>query len=190
MTLQSSGPLKASEIQAEFGGASPFRLSDYYAGGANVPEGTVGDGGPIPSSGTIKFSDFYGASDLPPSTLAQVQGAVLVDSVSDPSDARVGYHLTSGGQEESLINADPYTLIDQWLLSGGPTSYECRLTVNSGTAPSGSATGVWLLLNITREWELSRTTVGVSTNSCTIEVRLTAGAVQDAATVTMEAEVT
>jgi hypothetical protein len=64
VTLQSSGPLKASELQTEFGGSNPFRLSDYYAGGANVPAGTVGDGGPIPTSGTIKFSDFYGASNL------------------------------------------------------------------------------------------------------------------------------
>lgn len=64
MTLQSTGPLKASEIQTEFGGSSPFSLSDYYAGGPNVPAEAEGDGGPIPSAGTISFSDFYGASNL------------------------------------------------------------------------------------------------------------------------------
>jgi len=39
----------------------PWRISDFYAGGANVPAGTTGANGVIPSSGEIKFSDFYSA---------------------------------------------------------------------------------------------------------------------------------
>ena len=42
-------------------GYSTFDLSDYYAGGSHVPSGTVDElGNAVPSSGTIKFSDFYG----------------------------------------------------------------------------------------------------------------------------------
>jgi hypothetical protein len=41
-------------------------LSSFYAGGANVPSGTVGYPNgvatPIPSSGTISFANFYGSS--------------------------------------------------------------------------------------------------------------------------------
>jgi len=47
-------------IASEFG-FSTFDLSDYYAGGSHVPSGTVDElGNAVPSSGTIKFSDFYG----------------------------------------------------------------------------------------------------------------------------------
>jgi len=50
MTLQSSGALSFSQMQTEFGGSSPISMTEYYG------EGT------IPSSGTIKVSDFYGQS--------------------------------------------------------------------------------------------------------------------------------
>jgi hypothetical protein len=63
MTIPSSGPLSLTDIQTEFGGSNPISLSEYYAGGANVPSGTTGDSGPIPSSGTISMGQFYGASN-------------------------------------------------------------------------------------------------------------------------------
>jgi hypothetical protein len=45
-------------IAAEFGGAAPHRLSDYYRGGPLVPAGASSR---IPTSGRIRLSDFYGA---------------------------------------------------------------------------------------------------------------------------------
>lgn len=53
MTLPVSGPLSLSDIAAEFGGAAPHSLSEYY--GADTG---------IPSSGAISISDFYGKSNL------------------------------------------------------------------------------------------------------------------------------
>ena len=38
MALQSSGTIKISDLVAEFGGSAPHSLSEYYRGGANVPE--------------------------------------------------------------------------------------------------------------------------------------------------------
>ena len=64
MPLQTSGPLKFSEIQTEFGGADPIAMSEYYAGGANVPSSTSGTNGVIPTSGAINVSKFYGTSDV------------------------------------------------------------------------------------------------------------------------------
>jgi hypothetical protein len=59
MALPSSGPLSLSDIQAEFGGTNPISLSEYYKGGAFV---LTTDFAPnVPTSGTIKISDFYGA---------------------------------------------------------------------------------------------------------------------------------
>lgn len=134
MTLQSSGPLKASEIQTEFGGSSPFRLSDYYAGGANVPAGTVGDGGPIPSSGTISFSDFYGASniiDVPKTlTVGEFSGARgFLDGVYGSLSPDELFRTV----QIDLINANAGTILiqmagshpqDFWIeldITGGPT---------------------------------------------------------------------
>lgn len=62
MALPNSGTLGIGQIAAEFGGAVPHSLSEYYAGGGLVPAGAAGINGPIPSSGQIKISDFYGAS--------------------------------------------------------------------------------------------------------------------------------
>lgn len=67
MTLQASGAISLANIAAEFGsGAAPHSITEYYAGGTNVPAGTNGYPSgvttPIPSSGQIKFSNFYGAA--------------------------------------------------------------------------------------------------------------------------------
>lgn len=37
MALPTSGPISFSQIQAEFGGANPISLSEYYRGGSYVP---------------------------------------------------------------------------------------------------------------------------------------------------------
>ena len=56
MALQSSGAISLLDISGEFGGSAPHSLSEYYG---------AADG--VPSSGTIRFSDFYGTSAVPPS---------------------------------------------------------------------------------------------------------------------------
>ena len=53
MALPSSGTLKLSDIQGEFGGSNPIKLSEYYGADSGVP-----------NSGTIKVSDFYGKSSF------------------------------------------------------------------------------------------------------------------------------
>ena len=45
MTIKSSGTLAISEIATEFGGSTPHSLSEYYAGGSNVPSGTADPSG-------------------------------------------------------------------------------------------------------------------------------------------------
>ena len=48
------------------GGSAPDGMSEYYAGGGNTPSGCEGDGGLVPSSGTLQISDFYGACQVAP----------------------------------------------------------------------------------------------------------------------------
>ena len=60
MPVQSSGEIKISDIITEFGGSEPHALSEYYRDG-----GEVGGGSPnVPTSGQLKISDFYGATDV------------------------------------------------------------------------------------------------------------------------------
>ena len=64
MAIPSAGSaLSLSAIQTEFGGSNPISMSEYYAGGSNVPSGTTGDAGNIPSSGAIAVSQLYGSSN-------------------------------------------------------------------------------------------------------------------------------
>ena len=68
MALQTSGAISLAQVQAEFGGAHPISMSEYYQGGAYVPT-TVSFGkdssinSNIPESGVIRMSNFYGGRD-------------------------------------------------------------------------------------------------------------------------------
>ncbi len=54
--------LSINQLAQEFGGDTPHAISEYYAGGDNVPAGTQGEGGGIPSSGSaISIGDFFGS---------------------------------------------------------------------------------------------------------------------------------
>jgi hypothetical protein len=70
MVLPSSGPISLGQIQTEFGGSNPISISEYYNGGPYIVTGTPNGENDtaiapnVPSSGPIKFSDFYGAAKL------------------------------------------------------------------------------------------------------------------------------
>lgn len=55
--------------------------------------------------------------------------------------------------------------------SAAGSAYEIRMTVNSGSTPSGSATGVWLSLGTTRTWTISQSGVGTNASNVTVEIR-------------------
>ena len=93
MTLPTSGQISLDDLRVEFGGPTTNnRLSLYYAGAGLVPAGTVGVNGPVPSSGQISLSDFYGTSNTFTSVLTvgvrtvsaneQFRGYESVDSLA------------------------------------------------------------------------------------------------------------
>ena len=90
MTLQTSGPISASDIRSEFNGSLPFRISEYYRGGPFVPNTPINS--TIPVSGNIAFSNFYGTSKLggwtwssAPTSLNEGDVGTFQISVSDPT---------------------------------------------------------------------------------------------------------
>src|SRR5262245_7162088 len=99
---------------------------------------------------------------------------ILASSIS-PTDAIASYRLTSGGDvQTSNTNPTSYGDVGDWISpKAGMSNYEARLTVNSGTTPSGSATGSWLALSSTLTWTITDTSSGggAVTSNCTIEIR-------------------
>jgi hypothetical protein len=61
MPLPVSGTLTLSQIRDQYSGSNPVNLGDYRSGGPRVPANTIGSNGPIPSSGLVRVSDFYGS---------------------------------------------------------------------------------------------------------------------------------
>jgi len=61
MALQTSGTITLNDIRAEFDITDSVTLSDLYRGGGIVPNTATNSD--VPTSGTIKLSDFYGASN-------------------------------------------------------------------------------------------------------------------------------
>ena len=62
MVLQASGQISLSNIAKEFASPLPYKISNHYRGGLYVAAdaGSVN----IPSSGTIKFSNFYSSKKI------------------------------------------------------------------------------------------------------------------------------
>lgn len=171
MALPPSGPLSLADIQTEFGGSNPISLSEYYAGGAYVPAGTSGTNGPVPTSGTISISNFYGTSNIPPLsvTALDVEGngfgfspAGTVSSSTSPNTTPSGgtapytyswVHLdTSSGATPSVSSStaqNPFwtATVD----SGDPSISTWRVTVTDSAAQTASdditVTLTWIDLN-------------------------------------------
>lgn len=112
----------------------------------------------------------------------------------DATTAYAYYFLTSGGQVEQSTQAGGAgpTNIEQWCTpTSAASSYEARVTVNSGSLTGGSGAGTWLPLSSTRNWYVSESVSGNS-NICEflVEIRLAStGVVKDSATITLTATV-
>jgi len=67
MPLPSSGPISFVDLKTEFSGSDPISLSQYYRGGALVPD--IAANVAVPTSGPISLSNFYGATASVPADL-------------------------------------------------------------------------------------------------------------------------
>jgi len=166
MTLPSSGPLSLSDIQTEFGGSNPISLSEYYAGGAYVPAGTTGTNGPVPSSGTISISNFYGTSNIPALS-------VTADDVSgfDSGPNFIGSVTSSGSPNTTPAGGvAPYTYA--WTELG--TSSGNTPSVSSSTAQNPSWTAfVESEVDSISTWRVTVTDSATTTAFTDITVTLT-----------------
>ena len=156
MTLQSSGAIKFSEIQTEFGGSNPVSASEYYAGGAYVPGSTSGVNGAVPASGTISISKFYGTSDVafsPDGGTSAGAAVALSDfgslyasvTITCNQSATWNYSITSGsGGSASVSNGGSATSITISI-----STTEFGGTKDTSYAVSGTAGGITRYWNVT-----------------------------------------
>jgi len=97
-------------------------------------------------------------------------GAVS-DVQLDPSISTVNVTFSNDGSYASSGNTQGFS--GNWIspVSAAGNAYEIRMTVNSGSTPTGSATASWLALGTTRTWSLSQAVVGTTTANVTVEIR-------------------
>lgn len=139
MTLQSSGQISFTNITTEFGTASPTSLSKYYGLDAGIP-----------SSGQIKFSDFYGKVINATRTInatqnynarndftnASIVGGLKTASTVYSNNLSVKYYLTVNGIIGS--NSTSSTAFDTGTFPAGSSLY---LTNNSYIVGAGGNGG-------------------------------------------------
>lgn len=102
-----------------------------------------------------------------------------VDGRVDPTDSFAGVKLRADGtidkreNTNSAYNQSHYS--DWYTPNGGDGSgYWVRATVTAGTTPSGTV-GSWVALTSDQAWGISRTTVGTTTSTFTLEIATDSG---------------
>lgn len=110
MPLPASGQITSEQIRAQYGGSTPFRIQDYYRGGARVPNTAPNQN--IPTSGPISFSNFYGQGGS--------GGGLSLSGNPAPYGSRLG-------PGTSTVTASP-----NLVASGGSGSYSFNTIKNSG----------------------------------------------------------
>ena len=174
MPLPSSGPLSLNDIQTEFGGTNPISLSEYYAGGANVPAGTTGTFGAVPSSGTISIRNFYGTSKI----VYRLDANTYIDlGLFGVFPAQVAFYVKSNGTVEVATFGSGVVDSYNWLTpTTGSTTYYVRATLISGSLNSGT-TGTWQALTTDRAWDVyvNEFTSGFQNANLTIAIATDSG---------------
>lgn len=151
MALPGSGTLRFSDIRDEFGGSNPAKLSDYYRGGALVPDTSANTS--VPTSGTIKISDFYGASAIV-FTPGFIDGlGNSVSSTDITADAFNVSSLTMGTNGAiTIANGLPNVTPVSWgdpVTTGIGSSYEVMFDTVIGTVTVPSV-NTWIALSTAR----------------------------------------
>lgn len=177
MTLQSSGAISISQINAEFGrgnNLNAYRGTTWYtdAGGS----GTF-------SSGAISMSEFYGKRPTPAFTVAYSGGfgnGYVIDDVfySAGAPAGVGIRWNANGTMDQFHYSTGYSSLGEtW---GNPTTtgigsnYWIRFTrtATGGFNAAGSSTAStgWLQLNSGREIVLAQNSASDANATYTVEI--------------------
>lgn len=115
MPLPTSGPISLAMIRQQYGGSAPDSLSEYYRGGAYVPNTSANS--TVPTSGAISLSSFYG------------QGGAVGGALAASNGGAFGYRfIAEPAPSTASVSAEGNVLA-----TGGSGSYTCTWSHVSGS---------------------------------------------------------
>jgi hypothetical protein len=115
-----------SQIASQF--SAPDNMADWYAGGSYVPAGTSGTDGAVPSSGTLRFSQFYGTTNyIAPSAVPSTSEIATIFNEGTKTGAE---NITTDNPVTAEVSngVGPYSY--SWYIASGDTS----ITIDSPTS--------------------------------------------------------
>ena len=116
MALPSSPPITSEMIRIQYGGSLPFRIQDYYRGGARVPNTAANSA--VPTSGPISLQSFLGQG-------GSGGGGALTASASPANKTDI---LAEPAPAFKTVTASGNVAV-----SGGTGSYTCTWSHVSGS---------------------------------------------------------
>jgi hypothetical protein len=117
---------------------------------------------------------------LVPITSGFASAAVVSFTAGAVSDFGLSPFPGTANAEVTFTNTGTYTgtgniqgFSGNWITptSAAGSAYDIRLTVNSGSTPSGSAPNIWISLGTTRTWTISQSGIGTTASNVTVEIR-------------------
>lgn len=162
MALPSSGIITLQDIQGEFEGpASPAVLTNYYRGGAYVPDIPLNSG--VPASGAIGLIDFYSAVNA----TYQARALSVVNTDGGGGSKAIQYTLLydSDGlarQTREIGGSFSTSSLGNWSSlypseTGSGWSVRVRHTSGTNIYSSGDGLNTWDALTANRSWTFSDT---------------------------------
>jgi len=148
MALPSSGTISVLQVAQMFGGSTPHAMSEYYKGGSRVL--TTDTAPNVPTSGTIRLSNFHGAQ-IVESYVATVTAGTARNNEYDALPSTVSLGVNTDGDMVGSGNFSNFT--KDWLTGTPRSVYQVRFTkMSDTTSGSGSSDivgtfGTWQQLN-------------------------------------------
>jgi hypothetical protein len=180
MPLPASGTLTLDMLAAEFGGAAPHSLNEYYRSGGLVPNTALNAG--VPTSGAIALSNFYGAGAATANIVVPSTWNVSINALGSPTGGGAGrlslsnFGGNAGRSYKGTSTGEQFVEIEPWgsPIAAAHAGIQIRLTVTSGAlSTSHSFNGTWLTMGSTLYYVQNTpgSMIGVSTASGILEFR-------------------
>lgn len=154
-----SGTIKLTDVQTEFGGASPVALSEYYRAGSYVPSTLTG----VPASGTISMSQLRGLTKVVGAIVNPLNGTgtlpQIVSGRASTSDL-AWIRVFPDGTIDGMTYGNVQNWVRYWYsptVAGIGSSYWIRASLVSGSVPNGgsdSTFNTWIPISGVCSWAM------------------------------------
>jgi hypothetical protein len=136
MAITSSGEIKYSDIQTEFGGSNPIAISEYYYNASGYITNSA-----FPASGEYKLSRFYGAANVTEETISSTTTDLVLATLFGTNWAANGPKILTidSGVTIGATVGNPAILVSSGM--GGTLVINNAGTITGHGGTSGAASG-------------------------------------------------